>query len=279
MDASYFFLGRQVTDNTFGAQPGLGVYRPFVNVPNNNSPAVELVNTGPVTGTVNINTFSELWGGDINLRRKLICGPTYWLDGLVGYRHLELNEGITITENLIVNNNGTPGSIIVSDSFRTYNQFDGAQVGLAGEYRLGRRWSLFGTVKVAMGNVHQTVDMQGSTAFNIPPIPASVQPGGLLVQNSNIGRYSVDRFAVMPEVGIKIGWDLTERLRLYAGYDFMYLSSVIRPGDQIDTGLDPAQLPTAVGPGRVSTIGRPAVLFRATDFWAQGLNFGMMYKY
>ena len=40
------------------------------------------------------------WGFDPNLRHKLFCGPTWWLDGLVGYRFFRLDDDITITEDI-----------------------------------------------------------------------------------------------------------------------------------------------------------------------------------
>ena len=35
----------------------------------------------------------------------------------------------------------------------------------------------------------------------------------------------------LPEIGVNVGYDVTPRLRVQAGYTFLYLSNVVRPGD------------------------------------------------
>ena len=79
--------------------------------------------------------------------------------------------------------------------------------------------------------------------------------------------------------GLKLGIDVTDHLRIFAGYDFLYLSSVVRPGDQIDLNVSPSFRPTIFGPGAGGGPRQPAVLYRTSDYWAQGFNFGLMYRY
>jgi hypothetical protein len=59
----------------------------------------------------------------------------------------------------------------------------------------------------------------------------------------------------------------------------LYLSSVFRPGDQIDLRVDSRQLPVNGGTTNGSPNPLPAVLYRATDFWAQGVNVGLEFRY
>ena len=99
--------------------------------------------------------------------------------------------------------------------------------------------------------------------------------------SGNIGSFSQDRFSVVPQVGIRVGYNITPNLRVYVGYDFLYWSSVLRPGDQIDRGLNELAIPnfgsqpgTPAGDPR-----RPMVPFRDSDFWAQGVNFGLEFRY
>ena len=56
---------------------------------------------------------------------------------------------------------------------------------------------------------------------------------------SNIGHFSQSQFAVVPEIGVKLGYQLTPNLRLQAGYNFLFWSNVVRPGQQIDTSVNP----------------------------------------
>ena len=58
-------------------------------------------------------------------------------------------------------------------------------------------------------------------------------PEGVFAQPANEGRSSATRFAVVPQLQVKLGYDVTSWLRLTVGYDLLYNSEVIRPGDQI----------------------------------------------
>lgn len=79
----------------------------------------------------------------------------------------------------------------------------------------------------------------------------------------------------MPELGITLGYDFTCRLRATFGYTFLYWSKVARPGEQIDTELNPSQFP----PGTLVGAPHPQFVFHTSDFWAQGLNFGLEYRF
>jgi hypothetical protein len=110
------------------------------------------------------------------------------------------------------------------------------------------------------------VDISGSTVIDNGP----AQVGGLLAQTSNIGSRSRDRFTILPELGGRVGYQLTHNLKLKLGYTLIFWSNVVRPGDQIDLGVNPNQLPPAVG----NVPARPEFVFRDTDYWVQGITFG-----
>ena len=143
-----------------------------------------------------------------------------------------------------------------------------------------RRGNLFlaSTFKVALGEVHQTVDINGNTTFAVPGV-TTASPGGLLALPTNIGSYTRDHFAVVPEVGVKVGYQVTEHLRVFVGYTFLYLSNVLRPGELIDRTVNVSQLPSILGPGTLVGAPRPALTFKDTDFWTQGVNFGLELRY
>jgi hypothetical protein len=292
LDASYFFLAPRSDTHTFGTANGVEVFRPVTDVSQSPpAPFPQAVSFGQVTGAVAVHDYTQLWGAEINLRKRLCCGCNYWFDVLGGYRHFNLTEGIDITENLTLPaevdprtgqfiNNGLFQQQTIYDSFRTVNNFDGGQLGVQGQWNFAGRWFIGGGFKLAMGNVHQTLDINGVTTLH-NPAPGALNgtfPGGVLaLPGTNIGHFSQNRFAVLPELNMKVGLDITQHLRAYVGYDFLYISSVIRPNDQIDTNVNRTLVPGAgvpvVGPAR------PAVLFRTTDFWAQGLNFGLQYHW
>ena len=285
-DVSMFRLSPRTTSFVAGSNGTPAIGRPFFNTdPAVNGIDAEIVASAGFPGTVTISSRTEIWGVDPNLRHKLWCGCDYWVDGLIGYRHFQLSDRISIHEDLLaLDQIGAPTRFTVDDRFATRNSFNGGQVGLEGEWKFWRRWSLNWSAKLAIGNVNQVVAINGFTTSTTPPGRANTQilPGGLLAQGTNIGRYSKDQFAVLPEFGIKLGYDLTDHLRLYAGYNVLYLSSVVRAGDQIDNRVNGTQIPRFGGQTGVIAAGEsrtPAVLFKTTDFWAQGANFGLEWHY
>ncbi len=91
---------------------------------------------------------------------------------------------------------------------------------------------------------------------------------------------SSDEMTFAPELGLNIGYQITQHLRAFAGYDFLYLSNVLRPGDQIDRGINFSQTVQSAIAGNTTASGtRPALPFTESDFWAQGINLGLEFRY
>ena len=110
--------------------------------------------------------------------------------------------------------------------------------------------------------------------------PDFVRSGGLLALRSNIGQYTEkDDFAVIPEVGINFGFQLTERWRLLAGYNFLYWGEIARPGQQVNPIVNPTLVPTSQLFGPPFGPIQPSPFFNTTDFWAQGVTFGLAFNY
>ncbi len=91
--------------------------------------------------------------------------------------------------------------------------------------------------------------------------------GGLLAEPSNIGSFHKDQFSVVPQVDLTLSYHIDQHWRIFGGYDFLYWSSVVRPGQQIDRTLDETQIPNFEPAGTVPSAGqnRPAVLFQRSD--------------
>jgi hypothetical protein len=54
---------------------------------------------------------------------------------------------------------------------------------------------------------------------------------------------------------------------------------VARPGDQIDLNVNTNRIPTSTTFNPSSAPALPAPVFRSSDFWAQGINFGIEIRY
>ena len=164
------------------------------------------------------------------------------------------------------------------DKFQTTNHFYGGQAGARLQYLIGR-FSVGMTAKVALGDTQQLALVQGATAMAVPGMPVQTLPGGVLAQTSNIGRYYRDEFSVVPEGALNFGWQLRPRVKLTIGYTFLYWSDVLRPGAQIDRNVNSSLIPTSQTFGMGSPTGPPFFAFHGSDFWAQGVNFGVLFNY
>jgi hypothetical protein len=285
VEGSYFFLGSRAVQ--FGAAgtgaPGSAVIaRPFFDTSLNQENSELVSAPGLLAGTVNVTSSSRLQGGAGNLICNLCCGCCYRVDLLGGFRYVDLEEGLGVGEDLMV----LPtvpgiggGRVTVLDQFDARNRFYGGQLGARGEARRGP-WFVNVQGLIALGDTHEVVTINGATALIPVAGTPTVSANGLLTQPTNIGRFSRDQFAVVPEVDVNVGYQVTDHLRAFVGYTFLYWSDVVRPGDQIDRVLNPNQLPATLGAsGLFGGPARPAFSFHGTDFWAQGINFGVEFRY
>jgi hypothetical protein len=272
--------------------------RPFFNLNRNQEFAQLTAFPGVSTGNIAVTNSSDLWGVEANLRCCLCagCAPCdecdswyagwgYHLDGLVGFRYLNLNEDLSITEtgvNLPTAPQNPNTAFSVFDDFAARNRFYGAQVGLDAEVARGGPWSVDVLGKVALGDTNQHININGGQRVtNLATGVTTPFQGGLLALPSNIGSHNRNAFSVVPEINVTLNYQITDHWRVFAGYDFLFWTNVVRPGGQIDRVLDETQIPNFDPPGTIAAAGqnRPAVPFRQSDFWAQGLNLGLEFRY
>jgi hypothetical protein len=299
-EATFLFLGQQAANFSAGPDPNLPLFRPFINA-FTGGPDAQLVALGSLSGGITVHEATSLWGMEGNLRRNLLCDCNRKLDFLAGFRFLELHDELNIHESLMFTRtinfvNGTTANagdrISVFDSFNTRNTFYGGQAGLDFESKHGR-WIFGAWTKVALGNMHQVVNIDGSTVFTPAAGGTFAGKGGLFAQPTNINTYSRNRFAVVPEAGLKLGYQCTDHLSVFIAYNFLYMSTVVRPGNQIDTTVNPTQLPVNIprlggqaiqgvplaAQGTLIGDARPAFIFHSVDHWAQGANVGLEWRY
>ena len=285
IEAGFFSFGQANDPFQASSNGNPGLFRPFFNT-TTNAPDAELValqlpraagGFDPIlTGTVAVQNSTDFMGGDVNLRRRLCADECGRIDGLLGYRYMRLRDVTSIQENLLSTDPQEFAAplntrINVFDRFETINTFNGAQVGLIGERRFGR-WIGSLRTMLAFGVTQQTVKIDGSTQVITPDGTSTVSRGGLLALSSNIGTYNHNAFSVIPEVNLNLGYQITDHIRIFGGYSFLYWSNVVRSSDQINLAVNPTLLPNN-GP----LAGAPSPVFqrRETDFWAHGFNVGI----
>ena len=285
LEGEYFGLSNQ-TDNFYASsdeEPILArpYVRPYVHILAETQKAQLVAYPDVIAGSVAASASSSLDSAGARLRLNLYQRGGYGqglsrsrLDLLGGYRFLGLSESVSVREQLTSLVSLAPATFDIRDSFDARSDFHGGELGLLYEARQCQ-WSIELLGKVALGNSHQVVTIDGSTDRVISGQPDSFT-GGLLAQRTNIGRFDDDQFAVLPEAGITLGYDLTPCLKATFGYSYIYVSSVARAANQIDTVVNPLLLPPETGsaPGPA----RPAFPNDDSGFWAQGLAFGLEWR-
>ncbi len=225
---------------------------------------------GAITGSVNAGETSRLLGGGAVYRQDLGLWGGGRVSALIGYRYLRSSDALFITDTAI-----SPffGTAVLSDNFKASSNFHGVDLGLTGDWRNGP-WSLEWRGKVALGANFNSADISGFTTLSFGGVTTTAA-AGFLAATSNIGHYDQTRFAAVPELSLKAGYQIAPSWRLVAGYDVLYWTGVQRAGGLIDATVNPTLIP----PGPPAGPLRPAPVFNTTNLLAQGFSLGVRYNY
>lgn len=283
IDGSFFFLCQSCTSTTFDSGTTPVITRPFF-APNLGGFEFGQIVAAPnfSTGALSVQGCSFLWGADVNVRRAICRTCDFRAEWFAGYRFLALDENLSITEFITATNNppDIPGTkVVVQDRFDTRNRFNGGQLGLAAERNWGRV-SLAGRASVALGGTYQELQIDGFQLRATPGATTAQQfRGGLLAVGPNLGTFSQTRFSVVPEFTLNLGYWVTPTLKLYVGYNFLYWTNVIRPGDQIDRVVDVSFVPNPPIGVPPSGQNRPLPTFKQSDLAVNGIQFGLEFRW
>jgi hypothetical protein len=226
---------------------------------------------GLTSGSIIVTSKNSLFGLDAWGSRNWYNDGGSSIDILGGYQFTRMDDSINIfSTSTTIGGNLPPGSQLnVTDNFRTRNEFNGGSLGfLARSYR--GPITLEGLAKVALGNMRESVIVNGATAITPPGGGTLTSASGLYAQPTNIGTQHHDHFAYVPEVNVNLIYNISPQFRALVGYSFIYWNHVVLAGNQIDTNLT-TPLPSATAP--------PAPKFQRTDFWVQGISLGGEYRW
>lgn len=279
LDGSFLFLDSFTKKFSTSSTTSV-LAEPFFDANTGAALAYGLAYPGVRAGAFGAALNSRFWGADANLRSALIENSHTQLSLLGGFRYLNLHETLDTADDtsfVPVRFSRQVLEIQSSNRFRTTNDFYGGQLGADLRLAFGR-FTLGFLGKVALGVNHETASIFGGTTATLGGNPLTSQPYGTLTWPTNVGSYSRDIFAVAPEATFTLGYWVTDHIRLSAGYTFLYLSNVIRPGDAIDQTINTTQV-RALGQGPLFGPARPTFNPNPSDYWAQGLNFGVELRY
>jgi hypothetical protein len=268
-------ITRPFFNNQLGVEDSLATSDP--------NPAV-----GPWAGSTSVSSHSELQGWELNLATRTQINDRLTAGLIGGFRAMSLNEDLIIRDHVtplttgILNVETTtvnpPSSITDFDSFTTRNSFYGGQIGGRLDWQ-NNNWFIGVLGKVALGVTQQIVSIDGATSLLTPGAPTATVPGGVLALPSNMGNHYRSAFSVVPEAGLTLGWNISPNIKATVGYTFIYWTNVARPGAQIDSNLNPAHIPSDQVFGNGMGGNRPTFSFHESDYWAQGINFGLQFKF
>ena len=294
-EATYDFYGTQILSESVagGGTSGRILGRPLIN-PATGAEDVVVVSHPNLLGRLDMNLSSRIGGWNALGVVNLFHNERWSLSALGGYRYFQLNEGLRLDQsgyyraqyadpaiNVVA---GTPLPVVVhrtlsTDQIDVANRFHGALLGLRSEFDYGRFFVSL-DAKVSVGRVIEVVKISGQTVSVVEPASGKVityYPGGVYGQYSNSGRYEQSSFGVLPEGILRAGIKFGSHSRLTVGYNFLYLNSVVRPGDQIDRTVDLTQ--STADPLALRAASRPMVPTDRSAYWLQGLSFGLEWKY
>ncbi len=186
------------------------------------------------------------------------------LDLTLGYRYLNLDEGIRINERVT----SAVDRFDVHDAFAARSIFNGLELGIDYDcFRKSYGFTVFS--RIGVGANQNRVQINGSTFIDGA---RQSDAGGILAQASNIGTREHTVASLMAQLGLNLNVQLTQRLYGNVGYSFLYWGNVVRAGEQIDLNVHPGLFPpyTAV-PGTIGAL----PTHKVSDFFAHGLNVGL----
>jgi hypothetical protein len=253
--------------------------RPFFSALDNSSQSNLVAFPGSSSGSIVVRaesgTFSE---AHVDFVEKFYDGR-FRAESLLGYRYYRYDEGLNVQQ--LISPTAAPfvpgTQIATFDDFVTHNEFHGVDLGLRTQFRRDAL-SLDLLGKVAVGNLHRIIKINGGQTTSVPGTAPVTTSGGLLALSSNIQTTSNNEWSFLPEIGVSVGWRINPNLRVNLGYSGLFLYRIVRASEQVDLTVNPNLIPPATGTA-VGPSNQPALLLNRDSAWIQGLTLGMEFTY
>lgn len=282
LDSSVFYIPKRSVSGSVSSSGAPGsklLLIPLLDAVtgDDNSQAVSF--PGIYAGQARFELSNELLGSDLNVTMRVASGSNWRVEALGGFKYLRLHETFLFTTD---SPNVPPFPVDVystTDRFEATNNFFGAQLGVRGKVDWGSMF-LNGVVKVGLGVMRQTLGISGTLTtndFNNFGTPITYPGGGYFATPTNVGEKTRNEFGVVPEVGLNFGYRFTPWMSVVVGYTFLYANTVLRAPNQLPKSVNYSSFnapPTfPAGPQE------PSFRYKSSDFWAQGLNAGLSFRF
>lgn len=277
LDGSYFMLGQNSNGVGYVSSGSPALARFYVNANNNVLTNLQFSNPNPATGysgsLAAASSLAPMWSADLSLRWNGYAISSENTDLLFGGRYFEMRESMRIQGQA----NLTGTTLNVNDYFKVSNQFFGGQIGMHARWGGYRGFTVDGIFKVAIGGIDQRVTIRGDNTLTSGGV-STTQQTGLYAQASNIGMHERGKIAFLPEATINLNYNFTSFAAVFVGYNFLYVSSVMRVGNAVNENVNDSTIRYIANQTPGNAAG-PVFRYNAESFWLQGVNVGLRLEY
>lgn len=285
VDSSFFYIPSRSSSNSVSSSGQLNstdLILPYIDATTGRESGTEISFSPIYRGSATETLSNSLMGVDLNATYALVPAGAWRINLLGGFRWLRLHETYTVTTSSPFIPPFPQDIWNTTDEFDTINNFYGAQAGVRARFE----WKGFftsATVKFAMGAMVQEANISGSLVTNDFTNFGATQTftGGYFALPTNIGNHTRTVFAVVPEISLNVGYNITSWMSVFVGYTFLYTNNVVRPGSQINRTINTSQGTawTEDPAARLRGPAQPSFKFNSSDFWAQGVNVGLAFRF
>jgi hypothetical protein len=206
---------------------------------------------GPdLLGSIEAESTLDIWAAEAYARLRFGCSKSCQLDFIGGYSHINVDDGLSIASTTTIASTGAPAppgsafgdSVSYFERAEAKNTFNGGQLGFEMVMNRGR-WTAKSLTKVHLGNMNQSIAMNGFSVTTPSGGASTTAPGAIYAGNTDVSAER-DVFAFAPEANFKLGYQFRPNVALTVGYSFIYFDNVALNGDTIDRFVDGATLGT-----------------------------------
>jgi len=235
-----------------------------------------------IAGSATFKLTHAMQGGELNALATIACHCRSEFIALAGFRYWNFKEHVTFSTNSPFNPPHVADTYTTKDIFDTKNNFYGGQLGLVWQCDYGCLL-IMAQGKIALGAMCESVLINGYLLTNDYNNFGAVleYPGGYFALPTNSGKYSQTKCAAMPELNFNIGCQLFDWMAIKLGYTFIYASSALWAGKQIDRNINPTQAVVYTGTVPPLLLGdaSPKACLKTNGLWVQGLNIGVEFRF
>jgi len=239
---------------------------------------------GQFIGSVDANYSSYFWNADLGAVMRVYESSNWSLEHTIGARYFSLEDRLRITDNTRALPGGTlyyrgapvfspDASVSVMDYYSMINRWYGGAAGLRLNFSPGR---FTGSVafRLGVGANLQSLSTDGITTLTGTPAGTLRTSPGLSTAATSPGNYTRTQLSYAPELMLRGGYAITDRLSVNVGYQFLTITNMARVADQFNSNVNPGSIPSSQLFNLNATTNRN-VQIQQSDFTLHGFTAGL----